>query len=124
MSARLFGTIVAALSLLAGCDKEKPLDPPAMAVAPGYIRLDSGKQVQVFGYDQCPGGDYALVGRLASSAMEKHCTVVNKGTPAFDISVATAAGMVVERWRVLADPQAIKLARPNGEVVTVFRMAN
>ena len=112
------------MSVLVGCDKEKPLEQPAMALAPGYIRLDSGKQVQVFGYDQCPGGDYALVGRVVSSAMEKHCTVVNKGAPAFEISVATAAGMVVERWRVLADSQTIKLARPNGDVVTVFRMVN
>lgn len=109
---------------LAGCDKDSPLVQPAMAVAPGYIRLDSGRQVQVFGYDLCPGGDSALIGHVESSSMEKHCTIVSKGVADFEISVATAAGMVVERWRVLADTQTIKLARPNGEVVTVFRMVN
>lgn len=101
-----------------------PLVPPPMAVAPGYIQLDSGKQIQVFGYELCPGGNFALIGRIESSNMEKHCTLVAKGTSAFEISVGTAAGMIVERWSVLADSQTIKLARPNGEVVTIFRMVN
>lgn len=95
-----------------------------MAVAPGYIRLDSGRQIQVFGYDVCPGGDFALIGRIESSNMEKHCTVVAKGAPDFEISVGTSDGMVLERWRVVADTRTIKLARPNGEVVTVFRIVN
>lgn len=112
------------LFALAGCDKDLPLEQPAMAVAAGYIRLDSGKQLQVFGYDQCPGGDYALIGRIESSAMEKHCTIISKGAPTFEMSVGTADGMVVELWRVLADTQTIKLARPNGDLVTVFRMVN
>lgn len=111
-----------AVNTLSGCEKEKPLDQPAMAVAPGYIRLDSGKQLQVFGYDHCPDADFALVGRIESSNMEKHCTVVGKSEQSFNISVGTAGGMVVERWRVIADPHTIKLARPDGDVVTVFRM--
>lgn len=31
--------------------------------------------------------------------------------------------MVVERWQVIADPHTTKLARPDGAVVTVFRLA-
>lgn len=124
MNFKLMGAMVALLASLAGCDKDLPLEPPPMAVAPGYIRLDSGKQIQVFGYDLCPGGKFALVGRIESRNMETHCTIVNKGAPSFEISVGTAAGMVVERWQVLADSQTIKLARPNGDVVTVFRMVN
>lgn len=95
-----------------------------MAVAPGYIRLDSGKMIQVFGYDTCPGAGYALVGRIESRNMEKHCTIVSKTAQSFDLSVGTAVGMVVERWRVISDPQTIKLARPDGDVVTIFRMVN
>lgn len=118
------GSMAALLSLLAGCNKEVPLEQPAMAVAPGYIRLDSGRQIQVFGYEPCPGSGFALFGRIESSNMERHCTIVNKGASAFEISVGTPAGMVVELWRVQADTKTIKLARPNGEVVTVFRMVN
>nr|WP_192963514.1 hypothetical protein [Pseudomonas fluorescens] len=119
---RFLAVLALAASALSGCDKEKLLEQPAMAVAPGYIRLDSGKQLQVFGYDHCPGADYALVGRIESRNMEKHCTIVGKGDQSFNISVGTAVGMVVERWRVISDTRTIKLARPNGDVVTVFRM--
>lgn len=112
-------------ALLTGCKKKSEIMVhPPMAIAAGYIRLDSGRQIQVIGYDRCPGQSYALIGRIESTAMEKHCTIVNKDTNAFDISVGTAMGMVVERWIVLADASSIKLVRPDGDGATVFKLAN
>lgn len=104
-----------------GCNSEsKALPQPAMVIAPGYIKLDSGKLIQVIGYEHCPSEGYTLIGRNAEGSREKHCTVVGKDSAEFDISVGTTIGMVVERWRVIADSQSIKLVRPDGDGATVF----
>lgn len=116
--------IALAMVSLAGCFGEpKAMSQPAMAIAPGFIRLDSGKLVQVIGYERCPGSGYSLIGRIETRSMQKHCTIVNKDDSAFEISVGTAVGMVVERWTVLADSRSIKLVRPDGDGATVFRLA-
>lgn len=108
------------LLAISGCNQEKkPLNQPAMAIAPGYIRLDSGKHIQVIGFEKCPSSGFAWIGGIAGSK-EKNCTVVGKGRTDFDISVGTTVGLVVERWRVIADDQAIKLVRPDGDTATVF----
>lgn len=122
---RIIGGIALGAALLTGCNKKSDIMvQPPMAIAPGYIRLDSGRQIQVIGYERCPGQSYALIGRIESTAMEKHCTIINKDTNAFDIWVGTAMGMVVERWTVLADSSWIKLVRPDGDGATVFKLAN
>jgi hypothetical protein len=109
------------LTLVSGCNFEtKTLQQPAMAIAPGYIRLDSGNLVQVIGYEKCPTEGYVLIGRKGTGSMEKHCTVVGQNSTDFEISVGTTKGLIVERWRVIADSSSIKLVRPNGERATVF----
>lgn len=109
-----------ALLALTGCHSEKrPLDQPAMAIVPGYIRLDSGKLIQVIGFEKCPSSGYAWIGGSAGSK-EKNCTVVGRDRTEFEISVGTNVGLVVERWRVTADERAIKLVRPDGDTATVF----
>jgi hypothetical protein len=119
--------LVAGIALgfvLVGCNqKSKILVQPPMAIAPGYIRLDSGKQIQVVGYEHCPGQSHALIGRIGSAAMEKHCTIIQNNVSAFDLSVATSDGVIVERWSVLADAHSIKLVRPDGDGATVFRLS-
>jgi len=114
---------VLAFGFISGCGNEEVLMRTEMAVAPGYIRLDSGPQIQVFGYDQCPGGDVSLIGKPSASNMENHCTLIRKNDPRFEISVGTANGMVVEFWTVAADRNTIKLVRPDGDGATVFRLA-
>ncbi|MPQ71501.1 hypothetical protein [Pseudomonas sp. MWU12-2323] len=122
---RLIAGIALGAALLTGCNRKSDIMvQPPMAIAPGYVRLDSGRQIQVIGYEHCPGEGYALIGRVESSAMEKHCTIVNRDTNTFDISVGTVLGMVVERWTVLADDRSIKLVRPDGDGATVFKLAN
>jgi hypothetical protein len=116
---------LAAGLMLTGCGgKSEPLTPPPMAIAPGYIRLDSGKQIQVIGYDPCPGQSHTLIGRVESAAMEKHCTVIGGNARVFDLSVATSQGVVVERWSVVAETRSIKLMRPDGDGATVFKVVN
>lgn len=113
------------LGLLSGCnEKVEVMAQPDMAVAAGYIRFDSGKLVQVIGYDRCPSQGYTLIGRVESRAMEKHCTIVSKDSGSFDISIGTTKGMIVERWSVLADARSIKLVRPDGDGATVFKLAD
>ncbi|MCF5371916.1 hypothetical protein [Pseudomonas syringae] len=113
------------LGLLSGCDKKVDvMAQPDMAVAAGYIRFDSGKLVQVIGYDRCPAQGYAFIGRVESRAMEKHCTIVSRNSDSFDISIGTTKGMIVERWSVLADARSIKLVRPDGDGATVFKLAD
>jgi len=109
---------------LAGCDRNAEIMPqPDMAIAPGYIRLDSGKRIQVVGYEKCPSAGYAVIGHLDPSSMKKNCTVVRKGTTSFEISVGTQVGMVTEKWRVVADERTIRLVRPDGDGATVFRLS-
>lgn len=121
-AARLIMTV--GLSVLTGCNSEPSLmAQPPMALAPGYIKMESGKIIQVFGYDLCPDSGYALIGRIESNSEAKHCTLVGKDAQAFEISVGTPVGMVVERWTVVADERSIRLVRPNGDGATVFRNA-
>lgn len=109
-----------ALLALSGCHSEKrPLDQPAMAIVPGYIRLDSGKLIQVIGFEKCPSTGYAWIGGAVGSK-DKNCTVVGRDRTEFEISVGTTVGLVVERWRVMADDRAIRLVRPDGDTATVF----
>ncbi|PWC98755.1 MULTISPECIES: hypothetical protein [Pseudomonas] len=120
MTFRYFIFACVALTV-AGCNSEsKALPQPAMAIAPGYIKLDSGKLIQVIGYEHCPSEGYILIGRNGTGSREKHCTLVGKGSAEFDISVGTTIGMVVERWRVIADSRSIRLTRPDGDGATVF----
>ncbi len=111
--------------LIGGCfDSPKPLDKPAMSVAPGYIRMDSGKHIQVIGYEHCPGSGYSMVGRVETDNMRKHCTLIGEGASHFNISVGTRSGVVVERWSVVADSRSVRLVRPDGDSATVFRLAD
>lgn len=119
------GILVLTSALLSGCfDSPEPLAKPAMAVAPGYIRLDSGKQIQVIGYERCPGSGYSMVGRVVADNMRKHCTLISEGASHFEISVGTSIGVVVERWSVVADSRSVRLLRPDGDGATVFRIAD
>ena len=94
-----------------------------MAVAPGYLRFDSGKLVQVIGFEGCPDTGYTLIGKIESRSMEKHCTIVGKEATSFVISIGTTVGLRKERWSVLSDSRSVKLVRPNGDSATVFRKA-
>lgn len=124
MTLRIAVLAVVALALT-GCNAgSKPLPQPAMAIAPGYIKFDSGKLIQVIGYERCPDAGYALIGSNDIANRERNCTVVAKGSSDFEISVGTTGGMVVERWRVVADSRSVKLVRPDGDTATVFRAAD
>jgi len=121
MRLRIVGIALFAL-LFSGCGVDsKALPQPAMAIAPGYIKLDSGKLIQVIGYERCPGAGYALIGRADASNRDRNCTVVAKDAPSFEISVGTTGGMMVERWSVVADSRSIRLVRPDGDGATVFK---
>lgn len=123
MSLRV-GCALLCLSVVAGCERQTDaMVQPAMAVAPGYMRFDSGKLVQVIGFEACPDTGYALIGRIESRSMEKHCTIVSKEATSFVISIGTTVGLRKERWSVSADSRSIKLVRPDGDGATVFRKA-
>ncbi len=115
--------IFAALAISGCFERAELLSQPDMAIAPGYIKLDSGKQIQVIGYERCPDSGYSMVGRVEAENMEKHCTVVGRNVKDFEISVGTSVGVVVERWTVVAGESSIKLVRPDGDGATVFRLA-
>lgn len=109
--------------VLGGCnDRDLVLDQPPIALTPGYITMDSGRPLQLLGYEKCPSAGYAIVGAQPTRNMEKHCTLVGRGKDQFDISVGTPQGVIVERWRVVASTEAIKLVRPNGDSATIFRL--
>lgn len=110
------------VAILAGCNRQDDvMIPPDMAVAPGTIRFDSGKLVQVIGYERCPTSGYTLIGRVASRNMEKHCTIVRRESSSFDIHIGTTVGVLKERWTVQADAASIKLVRPDGDGATIFK---
>lgn len=118
-------SLIVATLFASGCfERAEILSQPDMAIAPGYIKLDSGKLIQVLGYERCPDSGYSLVGRVDSENMAKHCTVVSKNARDFEISIGTSVGVVVERWTVAVGETSIRVVRPDGDGATIFRLAD
>lgn len=105
---------------LAGCSKEPGvISQPDMLIPSGHIKMDSGRTVQVVGYDSCANPkDHKVVGSLKARG---GCTVVPATSKDFEITVGTGSGMVVERWAISATTKALKFIRPNGDAATIFR---
>lgn len=116
--------LLASLLALSGCtDEPSVITQPPMLITSGYIKLDSGRTIQVVGYDNCSiEGDYKVVGRLDASSSRAGCVKVSPSADSFEVTVGTATGMIAERWRVAASAEAIRLVRPNGDTATVFRL--
>lgn len=117
--------LAASLIVIAGCSGEPDLlAQPAMLIAPGYIQLQSGRAVQVLGYDRCDlDSGFRLIGNLKDeTGPSSHCTRVPASTQTFNITVGTSRGMVTETWHVVATETSIQLQRPSGDAVTVFRV--
>ena len=117
--------LAASLTVIAGCSGEPDLlAQPAMLIAPGFIQLQSGRTVQVLGYDRCDlESGFRLIGNLKEeTGPSSHCTRVPATTQTFNITVGTSRGMVTEAWHVVASENAIQLQRPSGDAVTVFRV--
>lgn len=122
---RLCSMAVAAIVVLSGCsDAPADLVQPPMLITPGYIKMNSGRTVQVLGYESCAdAGDYKVIGNLGERK-GAGCIRVQAAAQDFEITVGTAQGMVVERWRVATNQESISLVRPNGDAATVFRVVN
>lgn len=94
---------------------------PAMSIASGFIRMDSGRVVQVIGMDQCPEAGYMQIGKIQKMEGRQLCTLVPASNAQFYIMTGTSKGMSNELWTVERSPSSIRLVRPNGEKATIIR---
>lgn len=122
----LKAALVAALAVSAGgcTDDRKPLTQPPMVIASGFIRMDSGRIVQIIGFDNCDKAaeGFQVVGRI--EAKTKGCVLVSPTAQQFSVTVGTSKGMRVERWDVVKTQSELHLLRPDGDRATVLRLVN